>query len=90
MTSVSSNQIKSNQIKSNQIKSNQIKSNQIKSNQIKSNQIKSNQIKSNQIKSFICIMQDKYRHIIHALVWPNILPLKEACKFRCFNLTIKP
>ena len=30
-------------------------------------------------------MQDKYRHKINALVRPNILPLKEACEFKCFQ-----
>ena len=34
-------------------------------------------------------MHDKYRHIINALVWPNILPLKEACKFKCFQFNNK-
>ena len=30
-------------------------------------------------------MQDKYRHIIKALDKLNILPLKEACKFKWFQ-----
>ena len=37
---------------------------------------------NNQIKSLICVMQDNYRHIINALVRPNILPPKKACKFK--------
>ena len=34
-------------------------------------------------------MQDKYLRIINALVKPNILPLEEACKFKCFQFHSK-
>ena len=30
-------------------------------------------------------MLDNYRHIINVPVRPNILSLKEACKFKCFQ-----
>ena len=42
-------------------------------------------IRSNQIKSFICIVQDKYWHIINSPVRLNILSLKAACKFKWFQ-----
>ena len=36
----------------------------------------------NQIKLFICMVRNNYGHKINAQDWPNILPLKEACKFK--------